>query len=67
LSRAEKAEADFKVLKEALGKEESKTAALQNKVSLLQGDLERSEKRIEEVCEQATTEQITHTLAIMTL
>ena len=49
LQRAEKAEQEQKLLKEALGKEEAKTQNLQNKVSLLQGDMERMEKRVDEV------------------
>jgi tropomyosin len=49
LQRAEKAEADQKALKEQLAKEEAKVLSLNNKVTLLTQDLERSEKRADEV------------------
>lgn len=49
-ARAEKAEAEVKTLKEELTHKENAESQLKNKVSLLQMDLERQEKRVEEVC-----------------
>lgn len=49
LARAEKAEAEKASLKEALGKQETIVQTLNNKVSLLSADLERTEKRVDEV------------------
>ncbi|KAJ3406478.1 hypothetical protein HDV05_005971 [Chytridiales sp. JEL 0842] len=48
-ARAEKAEAEVKELKAELAKKETEVQNLNNKVSLLQMDLERAEKRVEEV------------------
>ncbi|KAJ3326256.1 hypothetical protein HDV06_000132 [Boothiomyces sp. JEL0866] len=48
LARAEKAEAEVKSLKETISKQESSIQTLNNKVSLLAGDLERAEKRADE-------------------
>jgi predicted nucleic acid-binding Zn-ribbon protein len=47
-TRAEKAEADVKSLNEQLAKQETNVQNLNNKVKLLQGDLERSEQRAEQ-------------------
>lgn len=49
LKRAEKAESEQKSLKEAVSKQESLVQTLNNKVSLLTEELERSEKRADEV------------------
>lgn len=48
LSRAEKAEADVKQLKESLSRQETLVQTLNNKVSLISDELERAEKRAEE-------------------
>ncbi|KAJ3272981.1 hypothetical protein HDV01_004887 [Terramyces sp. JEL0728] len=48
LARAEKAEGEVKSLKETISKQESSVQTLNNKVSLLAGDLERAEKRADE-------------------
>ncbi|KAJ3262017.1 hypothetical protein HK103_003860 [Boothiomyces macroporosus] len=48
LARAEKAETEVKALKETISKQESSIQTLNNKVSLLAGDLERAEKRADE-------------------
>lgn len=50
LKRAEKAESEQKALKESLSKQETLAQTLNNKVSLLTEELERSEKRVDEVC-----------------
>lgn len=49
MARAEKAETEVKALKETISKQESSIQTLNNKVSLLAGDLERAEKRADEV------------------
>ena len=49
LKRAEKAEADQKALKDAVSKQETLVQTLNNKVSLLTEELERTEKRADEV------------------
>ena len=47
--RAEKAETEVKQLKDELAKKDTEVQNLNNKVTLLQMDLDRSEKRVEEV------------------
>ncbi|KAJ3179344.1 hypothetical protein HDU87_002953 [Geranomyces variabilis] len=47
--RAEKAEAEVKELKAELAKRETDVQSLNNKVTLLQENLDRTEKRVEEV------------------
>jgi tropomyosin len=49
LARAEKAEAEVKTLHDTLSKNEVTIQSLNNKISNLQVDLERTEKRAEEV------------------
>jgi predicted nuclease with TOPRIM domain len=49
LSRAEKAEGQVKDLQDQVNKLETETHNLGNKVTLLQGDVDRAEKRVEEV------------------
>ncbi|KND01877.1 uncharacterized protein SPPG_03666 [Spizellomyces punctatus DAOM BR117] len=48
-SRAEKAEEEAKQLKEQLAKRETEVQSLNNKITLLQENLDRTEKRVEEV------------------
>ena len=50
LARAEKAEQEVKELKAELAKKETETQSLNNKITLLQQDLDRTERRIDEVC-----------------
>jgi predicted nuclease with TOPRIM domain len=49
LARAEKAESQVKDLENSVTKLETENHNLGNKVTLLQGDVERAEKRVEEV------------------
>ncbi|KAI8612521.1 hypothetical protein BC830DRAFT_1055508, partial [Chytriomyces sp. MP71] len=49
LARADRAEAEVKELKAEVAKKETDIQNLNNKIKLLQMDLERTEKRVEEV------------------
>ena len=49
LERAEKAEAEMKTFNEKLASKDTIIKDLSNKISLLQGELDRSEKRAQEV------------------
>lgn len=52
-NRAEKAEAQVKELKDELSRKENDVQGLNNKITLLQENLERTEKRVEEVSNQS--------------
>jgi tropomyosin len=54
-ARAEKAEAEVRELKAELAKKDTDVQNLNNKVTLLQMDLDRTEKRVEEVTEDYTS------------
>lgn len=49
MSRAENAEIEVKEVKSELSKQEATIHNLNNKVTLLQGDVERAEKRVKDV------------------
>jgi len=49
-SRAEKAEAEYKVARDELARRDAEVASLKNKIQLLNDEVDRAEKRIEEVC-----------------